>query len=352
MCLFYQNSKKNFDTKCLLFILIVILYNVTRTMAQDRTNLVRLQDSNWIEQFSEQIIIKEAFENTSETFSVKTDNYKLILQPNPKEIFRTSFNYRFISFSINYIPHFLPANNDNDRKGKTKGTGIGAGFNKRKWFGELNYSGTKGYYVKNTKDFDPTWQSGNAYIQVPDLKVTNFSGLIGYNSNAHFSSAAVASQTARQLKSAGSFVPRLAFQYYIINDKSPGFTTQKTNNIQVMLGAGYQYTAVIKRNLYASGTFMPSFGYLFTRLLNRLPTGNEIVHSTSPVFQLDGTLGIGCNSERFFAGSYLTTLYSQYQQAHGAASNENTHLFIQLFAGIRLRAPKAVSNLFDKALKL
>ena len=344
--LHFKNRILNFR-RCFLFFFVV--NNCMLCLAQDTTRLQKLNDTNWIEQFPNAVVIKEAFENTSESFSVKTDNYKLVLQPNPKEILKTSFNYRFISFSISYIPHFLPANHDNDRKGKTKGTGFGVSFNQKKWFGELNYSGVKGYYVKNTKDFDSTWQSGKPYIQIPDLKITSFSGLFGFNSNSHFSSAAVSSQTARQLKSAGSFVPQLSLQYYIINDKTPGFTTQKTNNLQAMLGAGYQYSYVVNKNLYASGTFIPSFGYLFTRLLNRLQTGNGTVHLSSPVYQLDGTLGLGYNNERFFAGSYFTTSYSQYQQSHGAAINENTRLFIQLSVRLRLKVPKPVNDIFDKA---
>lgn len=335
--------------KVILLSLCFLLQINQSSLAQDTANLHLSNDSNRIEQFPDAIVIKESFENTSETFSVKTDNYKLVLQPNPKEIFKTSFNYRFISFSVNYIPHFLPANNDNDKKGKTKGTGFGAGFNRRNWFGQLDYSGTKGYYVKNTKDFDSSWQPGDAFIQVPQLKITNFSSFVGYNSNTRFSSAAVTSQTERQIKSAGSFVARFSSQYYIINDETAGNATQKTNNIQVMLGSGYQYTFVVKKSFYASGTLIPSMGYLFTRLLNRLSTGNEINHVANPVYQLDGTVGIGYNGERFFAGSYLTTLYSQYQQARGAAVNDNTHLFIQLFAGLRLQAPKALSQWLDKA---
>ncbi|MBL7712315.1 MAG: DUF4421 family protein [Chitinophagaceae bacterium] len=303
-----------------------------------------------LEKFNDWIVIKAAFVNAAESYSVDAGTYHLELQPNPSELFRTYFNYRFVSFYITYIPHFLPANNDNDIKGRSKGGGLGLSYNNNEWFGGVSYARTKGYYVSNTSHFRPGWKEGDPYIQVPDLKITNFEAMAGYNTNQAFSMSAVSDQTQRQLKSAGAFIPRLSVRYYIVDDESPGGTTQKANNWQVLLGAGYHHTFVLYKRLYLSGAFTPAFGYIYTKLLTRDPAGN--IHSTinSPIYQWDARLGFGYNGHRFFCGTYGTALSSRYTQGLSTAVNRNIMVSLQLFLGIRIGEPKALGRLYKKIL--
>lgn len=303
-----------------------------------------------LEKFNDWIVIKAALVNAAESYSVDAGTYHLELQPNPSELFRTYFSYRFVSFYITYIPHFLPANNDNDIKGRSKGGGLGLSYNNNEWFGGLSYGRTKGYYVSNTGHFRPGWKEGDPYIQVPDLKITSFEAMAGYNTNQAFSMSAVSDQTQRQLKSAGAFIPRLAVRYYIVDDGSPSATTQKANNLQLLLGAGYHHTFVLNRTLYISGAFTPSFGYIYTKLLTRDPAGN--IHSTinSPIYQWDARLGFGYNGHRFFCGAYSTVLSSRYTQGLSTAVNRNIMISLQLFLGIRIGEPKPLGSLYKKII--
>lgn len=303
-----------------------------------------------LEKFNDWIVIKAALVNAAESYSVDAGTYHLELQPNPSELFRTYFSYRFVSFYITYIPHFLPANNDNDIKGRSKGGGLGLSYNNNEWFGGLSYGRTKGYYVSNTGHFRPGWKEGDPYIQVPDLKITSFEAMAGYNTNQAFSMSAVSDQTQRQLKSAGAFIPRLAVRYYIVDDGSPSATTQKANNLQLLLGAGYHHTFVLNRTLYISGAFTPSFGYIYTKLLTRDPAGN--IHSTinSPIYQWDARLGFGYNGHRFFCGAYGTVLSSRYTQGLSTAVNRNIMISLQLFLGIRIGEPKPLGRLYKKII--
>jgi hypothetical protein len=152
------------------------------------------------------------------------------------------FNYRFISLSIRYIPKWLPGNDDEDLKGKTKGGGFGLNFTYSKWMQHLSYSKTKGFYLENTSEHRPGWEDGDPYVQFPDLEFKNFQGITAYKFNPGYSINAVAWQTERQVKSAGSFIPHFLYRYYISDNKAaptPGGFTQKSNNLELVLGAVY-----------------------------------------------------------------------------------------------------------------
>jgi hypothetical protein len=317
--------------------------------AQNKQASNAAHDSGWVEHLNDQIIFKLALENTSKEYSVDTDFDDYVLRPNPSEVMCAYFSYRFISFFVNYVPRFLPGNNDEANKGKSKGGGLGISFSAHQWFHELSYSKTRGYYLRNTKDFVPGWQPGDPYLVVPDLQSISFEGVTGYNTNPKLSLSAISSQTERQLKSTGAFIPKLSYRYYIIDDKSGG-TTQKSTNLQLQLGAGYHHTFTVKERLYFSGSFTPYFGYIFTKLLTRDPAGNITTNTRSPVYQWDARIGVGYNAQRFFFGSYFTTSSSKYTQGMTTAVNEDIRLFLQVFAGFRLSAPKFIKKAYDKIL--
>jgi hypothetical protein len=317
--------------------------------AQDTTTVSHPADSLYIEKFKDWIIFKFAVINTSESLVTKTDGFSYIFQPNPSEIFRAYASYRIISLYIDYIPRFLSGNMDDVEKGKSKGIAFGTSLNFHNWFTELSYTRTQGYYLQNTKDFRPNWQPGDPYLQVPDLYVTSFEGATGYNSNPHLSLAATTSQTERQLKSAGSFLPKLSYRYYIIDNRTPVVTfTQKAANLQALLGAGYQYTFVWNKTFYLTGAFTPSFGYIFSKVTTRTPTDHSSFTQRGPIYQWDAKLGLGYNGHRIFTGAYLTAISSQYAQGLSTAVNQNASVYLQLFFGVRLIAPKFIQKTYAK----
>lgn len=332
------------------FLIFVMLTHAGNSIAQDTVLPVLRKDSGWIERFNSDINVKVALINTADAFVVQTEEYNYIFQPNPAEIFRAYVNYRFISFYVNYIPHFLPGNNDDNEKGHTRGIGLGTNLNFRNWFTELYFSHNKGHYLENTKDFQPDWHPGDPYFQIPALHIIRWEGTTGYNTNPRHSLPATTSQTERQLKSAGSFIPRIAYKYDIIDNRTVPITTftQKTQNIQLLLGAGYQHTFVIKKLWYILGGFTPSFGYIFYKGTTRTPTGNSSFNSRGPVYQWDGKFGAGYNGHRFFAGSYLTANSAKYAQGLTTAVNQEVSIFFQLFAGIRLTAPRFINQKIEK----
>jgi len=333
-------------------LLLMFIFGLSISLqAQTADTLGKLIKNGSIEVMKEYISVKLALTNNVESFTVDDGIHSNEFVPNTSLATRFSFNYRVLSLSFSLAPKFIPGNDDDAIKGKTTNFGMSAGFTLSHWFTELAYNRTHGYYLENTSDYNPAWKPGDPYSQIPDLIVTSIEGATGYSFNTRFSPASLLTQTERQLKSAGSFIPLLSYKYYIVDDRSETGITQKSNNLQVLLGAGYHYNFVIKQKIYLYAGLTPSFGYIFTKLLTRFPTGYEHDHLKSPIFQLDGRVGAGYNGERFFGGGYITLTASSYEEQGSAVTVGDGKSFYQLFIGYRFRAPSFMTKTYDDVNK-
>jgi hypothetical protein len=329
---------------------ILMSINLLRSQSKDSLALADIS-SRYIEYMSNYINLKLAHTSDVDELSVITDGNDIFLSPNASSFSQLFFNYRFISFSIRYIPKWLPGNDDDDVKGKTKGGGFGLNLNFDRWLQELSYSKTKGYYLENTADYDPSWSEGDPYIQFPNLQFLNFQGITAYKFNPNFSVNAVATQTERQVRSAGSFIPQLLYRYYIIENKEdpePNQATQKSNNFEMVLGAGYYHTFVLKNDFYISLGATPGVGTVYTKLTTRFPDEEIYTNQKNTIFRVDGKAGIGYNGPRFFAGVYSKIAASSVEQQKTSVVNQDTRFVVQGFVGYRLNAPKWMRDNVDK----
>lgn len=303
-----------------------------------------------IEKMDQFMTFKLTQSSDAERLGVETSTTDILLSPNATSNTRLGFTYRFIDIGVSVVPRFLPGNNDDEEKVKTYSAGLSTSFVFRHWVQELAYKRTKGFYLENTSDFDPNWVPGKPYLQIPDLVYTQYKGATAYNFNAQFSVSAVAFQSERQLKSAGSFIPQLLYRYYITDDQSeitPTGFTQKAKNLELLLGTGYHYTLVVARQWYASLGLTPNIGYLFTRLDTRSRTETFKSSQNNFMFRFDGRAGIGYNGSRFFAGAYLNWQNASYRQQHTTASTRDDYAVFHLSAGYRFLAPKWMKQSVD-----
>jgi len=307
-------------------------------------------EDGWIEKMSDKIGMDLSFNNSYETFEVKTLDNKFVLYPNTPTNLELTVNYKFISFAFQFAPDFLPSNGDEYLKGKTESFGIGTSLIFKHWFFDVSYSKVKGYYLENSDDYIMQLE-GEPYIQFPDLHYKGFAITSGYSNNSKFSLRSLAFQTERQLKSVGSFLPVFNFRYYTIDDKSSGVNTQKTNNIETSIGPGYAYTFVAKEKFYLSFGLMASFGYLNTKLTTRQSTDNITSNQDNFIFRWDGKTGIGYNGSRFYTGLYANVSGTKYKQENTTAMNFETRVFYHLFFGIRLKSPDFLERFMNKIEK-
>lgn len=297
-----------------IFILILISY---RFYGQTTDSINHGEFNKYLERIDGYMTLKLSHSTDLETFSVDTETNDFALAPNARSESRLHFNYEFISFSFKYIPTFLPGNDDDDIKGKTKGNGFGLNLNFNRWLQEFSYNKTQGYYLENTGDYDPNWQKGDPYIQLPELVYKNYQGITAYKFNPNFSFKAIATQTERQLKSTGSFIPHLLYRYYIIDNQQEITTTnstQKSDNYEFVLGIGYYYTFVFMEDFNISMGLTPGTGYLYSTIKTRSQVENLKTAQDNFVLRFDGRAGVGYNGKRFFAGIFTKLSTNSYTQ--------------------------------------
>jgi len=330
---------------------MILLVTIHCAFAQSSNSSRLIVEDGWIEKMNNKIALDISLNNAYEIFSVKTTDDRFILSPNAAANLRLKVNYRFISFGLQFAPGFIPGNKDDDLKGETKSFGLGTSVILRHWILDLSYSNVKGYYLVNSEDYIPM-SGSDPFIQFPDLTYKGFALTTGYSSNSKFSFRSLSSQTERQLKSAGSFIPVVDLRYFIIDNKSSGATTQKTNNFESSIGPGYIYTFVAKKSMYVSLGLLSSVGYLNTKLTTRYPDGDVVTHQDNFIFRWEGKAGVGYNGKKFYSGLYATLSGTQYKQEHTTAVNTETRAFYHIFFGIRLNSPKFVKKQVDKVEEL
>lgn len=330
------------------FLIAMLFLSLSDVFAQ--TDELPAAESS-IAKMSEYVGTKLAVSNDVESFTVKFPTGKYELYPNVSTLSYLHFNFRAISFAYKFTPNFIPGNNDDDLKGKTTSHGFSFGVNHAHWTSEISFTRTKGYFLNNTSDYVPGWQPSDPYTQLPKLETSIVVVNLGYIANTNFSSAAILTQTERQLKSTGTFLPKFGFRVFNVNDKSGGPSSQNSRNIQFSLGPGYYYTYVFRKSFYLSAGATPSFGYMFTRFDTNTVGSTVRTKQHEPVFVADGRLGVGYNGERFFAGSYLIGYYSTYQQQNTTTINVHSRLLYQVFVGYRFTAPKFLVRPYDWVMR-
>jgi hypothetical protein len=335
-------------------ILLFLLLFACRLFAQQATDTVPGTASPKIEPMRELMTVQFTQSSDVEKLAVFSDGNDIRLSPNAATGSRLGFAYRFVSFGFRFVPRFIPGNNDNDKKGKTRSGGFSVAFNGNHWQQELSYNRTRGYYLENTRDFNSSWQDGDPYLQIPDLVFTQYQGATAYKFNKDFSINAIVSQSERQLESAGTFIPQLSYRYYITDDRTPLTPTsssQKAKNLEILAGAGYYYNFVWKSSFYLAGGITPSAGVLITRVAIRSRNDDELFSQQNFVLRADGRIGVGYNGKRFFTGVYARYQRSRFRQQGTQVKTGDDRVMMHLSVGFRMKAPDVLRNAVDRLQK-
>lgn len=334
--------------------LIFLLLDVQTLFAQTDAGNIDSIFHEYIENYKDLLTCKMSLGSKEDGFDLEnTSRYKI--RSNNKTKLNAGINYRWLAFSLTFAPNLFNQNVDNSIKGETKSFGFGFSSNFHHIIQKINYSRVKGSYLDNTNAFDPTWKAGDPYIHLPGLIFRSFSGRTAYKFNNNFSFNAINSQTERQLKSAGTFLPSVSYANFVVKDPTslPGQTSsQKSKTLQVVFSPGYYYTFVTPTHLYASAGVSPGIGFSRTKLLTRESSGDAGTIYKRTVYQLESVLTFGYDSRRFFTGIQITT------GAYGHSHSKSDYAILpqrssgSLFIGYRFNAPKKLTAAMDKAEKL
>lgn len=286
-----------------------------------------------------------------EQFMQQVNDVSYDIRPNIALGVKLAFSYRFISFGIGFKPKFIPGNNDNDMQGKTKTLSFGTNIITSHLMQELQFAYIKGFYLYNTGDFVPGWEEGtDPYHQLPDNKYVVLRGSTGYKVNKNYSVKSISSKTEIQLKSCGSLIPVLAYDYYEMDNQSddPAQTSsQFSSNFDMVASLGYMYTFIIKTKFYASAGLFGGAGFHHTSLLTRMPDEDIKTKHTDPLFRMQERIGLGYNSRKFFGGAELFSSQSSHSENDNIVQIQSARTSFQVFVGYRFNAPKFLKHETD-----
>lgn len=282
----------------------------------------------YIEKFPDKISTQLFVLNTSNDFTLDYKNEGLTVDvvPNRKTTMGIAVQYDIISFSLGFAPKFFADNKDNQ---DSKMTSFGFSLFPKQWLIHLDYIYQKGMSL----------ETAGANIYLPSLSTKKLGGSTSYVFNKNFSVNALAFQSERQLKSAGTFIPALSCYYTELKGDASDNIEGKTYFIDVAIAPGYSYNWVIAKKFLVAGGL--SIGAGFTKAVD------EDTDSTTVLTQASLSLSLGYNSDTFYGGVLSKGIASTHNTNNNVTMGDNIS-YVTAFFGYRFDAPGFVTKEREK----
>ena len=288
--------------------------------------------------------------NKIEYTFVYNKDFKLLLAPNNTNNLSFGFSYRYLDVGVSFSPAFLNQQQNDEKKGKSDQFSIGTGFSMYRFKFNFDYSDVKGFYLKNSQDFTRAVALPDSpYLLFPNLNVRFLSLLVRYNLNPNFSTAALASGTQVQKRSALTLLPAIQLSNYRFNNDSrtSGVQNENTYSTDVNLIVPLAGTLVLSPEFSASFGVGPSFGVDFFKSV-ALNDSNKVVLSKGTRLTTGYSLqtSLGYHSQRLFGG--VEMVYRGYgHKIEDISRLKKEYSYFQVFIGWRLTAPHFAKKSLD-----
>jgi hypothetical protein len=264
------------------------------------------------------------------------------LNPVAESLIGFSMDYKWFGLTLSFAPDFLLSSEDQNLVKNSRSLKIDlTGFYSDQWGQSLTILFNKGFNVDFSTDLSPE--------EIKALQNTEFQyygGSTFFIVNQNFSYRANFNQTERQLKSAGSFLPRLTYAYSVTKPDLTAVNTdllaKKIRSFDLIADLGYYYNFVLHKKWYLTLGAQPGVGFNYTNY--------EVVDSPSEAFAsinfaFNGEAGLGYNSYRWFFG--LTGNWRNYNNTN----NENDQInrdsaYFLLHLGYRFNDNKPMRKAF------
>lgn len=291
--------------------------------------------------YFENIILKSEFNSDVSRlqFTNKLTNELVDLRPVATYQLGHTLDYKWISLGVTYTPEFLLKTNKNDELNNSKSYGLNLNFFfSDQWRQELGVTYYKGFIDDNAPDDFELY--ANASIAIIE-------GSTFFIANKNFSYRAHYAQTERQLKSAGSIIPRLRYSYTLSNpnietEQADAFSNEiKSFDFQAQVG--YYYSMVLNQKWFVTSGIHPGVGYNYSRYnYSAAEIKEESINNLSLIFNTE--LHLGYNNYRWFFGAiYDYRNYHLINNQRGGRSDSN---YFSVYLGYRLDDNKPIRRFF------
>ena len=307
-------------------------------------------DNEYIIDHKKQFNVKLEAGNEISTFNIIEDDVEADLRPNLNIRYGVVFSYKFLSIRIGIRPKI--SDSDKEKKGDTDSFRFRLQLLFDNWNHVILYNNYKGYYVSNSRDYV---EDINGYVQFPGLETHLVSGSSSYKFNENYSIRAIEAQTEIQAKSAGSFMPGLAYNFYSITgtDRIKNLVEGETvyreyfneyHGMNLALQLGYYYTFVLNKNWFINAYGIPTAGIDFYTVNYNTPDESFDRSFKDGSLSLSYGFGGGYNGRKIFFGAKLNNRITNEKFTSSRlhiipAKNE-----FSVYFGYRFKAPKTVSR--------
>ncbi len=284
--------------------------------------------NTYFKSYDEKVIASLYVLNTSNSFEAIVNSEgtrrRFEFVPNRRSQIGASLSYKFIDVSYGLAPKFIEDNKDN--KG-SKFLTFDTRFYLKRWAQSILFINQTGFNIND----------GEIEIAFPKFRSTKIGGVTSYVCNDKFSFRTLANQRQWQTKSAGSFIPSLAFVYTNLDlNDSTGNT--HSDIYTVSLAPSYFYNWVIDEHLLIASGISVGAGI------------TSIDRDVYPVYEFRGNLKVAYNSDSFFTFMRINTL--NFIQDDQAEIQLNDNLTVLNFViGYRFNPPKKVQEVYQKVTK-
>lgn len=329
-----------------LVLLMMVVLLSSGTFAQSPLHFTREQNhARYVEDLTGYLNLKTEVYNFTEGFNVTSGEGQLYkIRPNSLLVSKYYLHYRFIALSVSFSPKFIGMNDDDDERGDTHTYSLATRFYFDKFSQELSYSRTKGYYLKNSSDFEQ-----NYLVQFPDLVYRSFAGRTSYQFNPDFSLKAMFDQTERQIRNAGTPILSLGYNYH--QTRNPGsevLSHQRSNNFQMIAYLGYLQTVLLPYEFFLSGGIMAGVGGIHSRVKNEVDGVEVNNRYNNAIYHGALSLTLGYDSKRFFWGFDLSASGETYNHGKAESVLTQTKTTLSFHLGYRFNPPKFLKRSADK----
>ncbi|MEM1002403.1 MAG: DUF4421 family protein [Bacteroidota bacterium] len=292
--------------------------------------------------YFENIILKTFFKSNATSFQYRTlDGAKLLdLVPAGEFLIGLSFDYKWVAFEASFSPGFLINNEVENPNATAYNINLNFFYSDR-WRQEFRLTFNEGFLNRSSNEgintFDePTFDNTTLLIiQGSTFFITNRN----YSYRAHYA------QTERQLKSAGSFIPRIRYTYSEVDpnlEEESEFQTLQFSSIDILGQIGYLYTFVTKQTWFATIGLHAGAGY--NNVTYKVENSkNQIFDSF--VYTFEPQLAAGYNNYRWFFGA--SGNWRNFNNANeGAGQFSRDQTYFEIHVGYRLNDNKSMRKFF------
>lgn len=313
-------------------------------------------DTTRIRSYEDQVMVRANVDTNIESYvfsdGVGKSANQTILSINNKTKTSLSIDYKIISATLSFAPHFILNNKDNNLKGSSSYTDFRFRFFPKRFIQMVYYKNVQGFYIENMKDFFPEWREGiDPYLQFPDLRIRSFGGSTSYILNKNFSLKSIYTQGEWQKYSGGSWVPSLDYDLTIFSNIING---QKNKQYEYNVGGsmGYFYNWLVAPKVNIAPYLTLGLGGKFSSYVDTLDDGTKGPKENTQylVARFTGGLHVGYNSDRFLFGGKMNFSAYTYDEKKNQTV-ENNNIYGLLYIGYRFAPPKAVKRTYNKLQK-